>query len=130
MKRRYFITQQNTNKDHWYAEMLSMMREQGKKSLQPTLQLGIMQSANSVKVGDLILNSEDLYIAEHLLAGYTFPLVTPYVDNVTFDASNGLYTTKDKAVKSSGLKKGDIVAVQRLSDTNMYVILERVVKAR
>ena len=58
------------NNDFYYAEMLNMMREQGKKDNPTTLQLGIMQSANSVKIDDLILNAEDLYIADHLLAGY------------------------------------------------------------
>ena len=50
--------------DHFYAEMLNMMREQGKKDNPTTPQLGIMQSSNSVKVDDLILNAEDLYIAD------------------------------------------------------------------
>lgn len=127
----YLTMQRDTsNKDYWYAQLLEVMKEQGGKSVPPTLQLGIMQSATSVKIGELILNAEDLYIAEHLLAGYTIPLTTPYVDKVTFSGSDGSYTTKDKAIKSSGLQKGDLVTVQRLSDTNMYVILERVVKAK
>lgn len=82
----------------YYAEMLNMMRQQGSKDNPTTLQLGIMQSANSVKIGDLLLNSEDLYIADYL-----------FLENI------------------DGLKNGDIVAVQRLHNTNMYVILARVV---
>lgn len=122
--------QQSTNNDYWYAELLEVMKKQGGKSLPPTLQLGIMLSATSVKIGELVLNAEDLYIAEHLLVGYTFPLATPYVDKVTFNGYGGSYTTKDTAIKSSGLQKGDIVTVQRLADTNMYVIIEKVVKAK
>lgn len=83
--------------DQYFAEMLSMMREQGKKDNPTTLQLGVMQSADSVKLNDLVLYAEDLYIADYLVAG--------------------------------NLKKGDLVAVQRLQDTNRFVILVKVVEA-
>lgn len=86
------------NKDHYYAEMLNLMRSQGKIDNPTTLQLGEMQSSDSVLIDDLLLESEDLYIADYL-AG------------------------------SDGLKKGDIVAIQKLSDDDMYVILARVVGA-
>ena len=82
-------------KDYYYAEMLRMMRVQGKKDNPTTLQLGIMQGSDRVKINDLILNAEDIYIAEHLVSG--------------------------------GLNAGDLVAVQKLNDKNMYVILAKVV---
>jgi len=87
------------SKDYYYAEMLNMMRLQGSKDNPTTIQIGIMQSYNSVKLDDLVLNAEDLYIADYLLAG-----------NVR------------------RLARGDKVAVQRL-DNNMYLILARVVQA-
>ena len=124
------MQQATNNKDYYYTEMIGMMREQGRKDNPTTLQLGVMQSSNSVKIGDLVLNAEDLYFAESLLAGYTLPLDTPYVDSVTFGSESGTYTTKDAVVKASGLQKGDIVAVQKLSDTNRYVILSKVVQAK
>lgn len=114
--------------DQYFAEMLGMMREQGRKDNPTTLQLGVMQSADSVKIGDLILNAEDLYIADYLMAGYVYPVVTPYVTDVDFGII-GDYTTTNEAVRSTGLKKGDLVAVQRLQDTNKYVILVKVVEA-
>lgn len=80
--------------DHYYAEMLNLMREQGKKDNPSTIQLGIMQGTASVKINDLTLNAEDLYIADNLV---------------------------------TSLKKGDLVAVQKLSN-NMYAILVRVVR--
>jgi hypothetical protein len=83
--------------DQYFAEMLQMMREQGNKDNPTTLQLGVMQSVNSVKINDLVLYAEDLYIAEYLV--------------------------------EDGLKKGDLVAVQRLQGTNRYVILVKVVEA-
>lgn len=95
------------NNDYFYAEMLNTMRQQGSKDNPTTLQLGTMLSASSVKIDDLVLNAEDLYIADYLRAGYTYSLATP-------------------EVKSDGLKRGDTVAVQRLQNTNTYVILARV----
>lgn len=115
--------------DAFYAEMIEMMRAQGRKDNPITLQLGVMQSSNSVKIDDLVLKAEDLYIADYLIAGYVYPLVTPYVTSVTFGHYDGSYTTTNKAVRAEGLKKGDLVAVQRLNDTNKFVILARVKEA-
>lgn len=134
------------DKDHYYAEMLNMMREQGSKDNPTTLQLGVMQSANSVKIDDLVLGAGDLYIADYLVSGYTRKLKTPYVSGVTVDTtksdpfgtmdSEGVYHDPDtKTARQSeityddGLKKGDLVAVQKLNSNNMYVILARVVGA-
>ena len=85
--------------DFYYTQMLEMMRLQGGKDNPVTIQIGTMQSSNSVKIDDLVLTREDLYIADYLLS-----------ENV------------------EKLKKGDKVAVQGL-DNNMYLILARVVKA-
>ena len=127
--------------DHLYAEMLGMMREQGAKDNPNTIQLGVMQSASSVKVDDLVLNSEDLYIADYLVSGYTRSIATPYVSAVSVDTtqSNGfasmdnsdpdVRTTRQSQITyTDGLKKGDCVVVQKLNDNNMYVILARVVQ--
>lgn len=112
--------------DHYFAEMLNMMREQGRKDNPVTLQLGVMQSENSVKIGDLVLYAEDLYIADHLVSGYTRKIKVPYVSEVTADTGT---ITQDKLILSEGLKKGDLVAVQQVQSTNRYVILSKVVEA-
>jgi hypothetical protein len=134
------------NSDHYFAEMLGMMRSQGAKDNPTTLQLGVMQSANSVKIDDLVLNAEDLYIADYLVAGYTRKLKVPYVSGVTVDTTqsdgfgytdaNGTYhdpdtktSTQKEITFTDGLKKGDLVAVQKLQDTNKFVILAKVVEA-
>ncbi|MDL2301124.1 DUF2577 domain-containing protein [Lachnospiraceae bacterium OttesenSCG-928-D06] len=127
--------------DHYYAEMLSMMREQGGKDNPTTIQIGVMQGANSVKIDDLVLNAEDLYIADYLVAGYTRTIKVPYVSSVSVDTtqSNGFaskdnpdpdvsLTKQTQITYTDGLKKGDLVAVQKLNDNNMYVILARVVQ--
>lgn len=115
--------------DHYFAEMLKMMQEQGRKYNPTTLQIGIMQSENSIKIDDLVLEAEDLYISDYLLKDYEYPLVTPYVDTAFSGVGGVEYTTKDKAVRADGLKKGDLVAVQKLQNTNKYVILAKVVEA-
>lgn len=112
--------------DQYYAELLNMMREQGKKDNPTILQLGVMQSANSVKIDELILYAEDLYIADYLLAKYARKIKTPYVSDVSSSIS---LTTEEEIEYTEGLKAGDIVAVQKLENKDMYVILARVVRA-
>ena len=132
--------------DAFDAEMIEMMRAQGRKDNPITLQLGVMQSSNSVKIDDLVLKAEDLYIADYLIAGYTRQIKIPYVSGVTVDTTQhdpfgsvdaqGQYHDPDTRVSTQakityidGLKKGDLVAVQRLNDTNKFVILARVKEA-
>lgn len=128
--------------DHYLAEMLELMRSQGAKDNPVTLQLGVMQSPNSVKIDDLVLNAEDLYIADYLVAGYTRQIKVPYVSGVSVDTTQSnpfaskdnpdpdtLYWTEKQITYIDGLKKGDLVAVQKLDGNNMYVILVRVVSA-
>lgn len=132
--------------DAFYAEMIEMMRAQGRKDNPVTLQLGVMQSSNSVKIDDLVLKAEDLYIADYLIAGYTRQIKIPYVSGVTVDTTQndpfgsvdaqGQYHDPDTRVSIQakityidGLKKGDLVAVQKLNDTNKFVILARVKEA-
>lgn len=139
------MAESDMKNDHNYAEMLEMMREQGKKDNPTTIQLGVMQSSNSVKIDDLVLNAEDLYIVDYLVSGYTRELKIPYVSGVTVDTTQddpfgtvdgeGNYhdpdtkvTRQSKITYTDGLKKGDLVVVQKLNDNNMYVILARVVQ--
>lgn len=136
-------TDGSNSKDFFYAEMLNMMREQGKKDNPTTLQLGIMLSENSVKIGDLTLNPEDLYIAKHLLKDYgrTYTVEVPYVSDASLSVKTGNYDVKDVTItltkqdtieieSTDGLKKGDLVAVMQLNDTNKFVILEKVVSVK
>lgn len=136
------MTEDSMKGDHYLAEMLELMRSQGAKDNPVTLQLGVMQSPNSVKIDDLVLNAEDLYIADYLVAGYTRQIKVPYVSGVSVDTTQSnpfaskdnpdpdtLYWTEKQITYIDGLKKGDLVAVQKLDGNNMYVILARVVSA-
>lgn len=136
------MAEESMKGDHYLAEMLELMRSQGAKDNPVTLQLGVMQSPNSVKIDDLVLNAEDLYIADYLVAGYTRQIKIPYVSAVSVDTtqSNGFVskdnddpdvrlTKQTQITYTDGLKKGDLVAVQKLDGNSMYVILARVVSA-
>lgn len=136
------MAENSMKNDHYLAEMLEIMRSQGAKDNPVTLQLGVMQSSNSVKIDDLILNEEDLYIADYLVAGYTRQIKVPYVSGVSVDTTqSNPFASKDnpdpdtrvwkesQITYTDGLKKGDLVAVQKLDGNNMYVILARVVSA-
>ena len=118
--------------DHYYAELLNVMREQGRKDNPTTIQLGVMQSKNSVRIDDLTLNAEDLYIADYLLAGYKRSLETPYLSDVKVSHSEDTepsvsLTEQEDIIYTDGLKKGDLVAIQKLNN-NKYLILARVVQ--
>lgn len=117
----------NMKSDALYAELAQTMRTQGGKDNPVTLQIGVMQGSDSVKIDDLILTSEDLYIAAHLMEGYEYPLKIPYVQDKQFRLSGTATSLCEIAVRAKGLQKGDLVAVQKLNNTNKYVILERVV---
>lgn len=108
--------------DHYYAEMLALMREQGKKDNPVTIQLGIMLDEKRVRLDDLILEAEDLYIADYLKKGYKRKLLIPYLSDT--GGTQQKYITYD-----DGLVEGDLVAVQRL-ENNMYAILARVVRVQ
>lgn len=136
------MAEESMKGDHYLAEMLEIMRSQGAKDNPITLQLGVMQSPTSVKIDDLVLNAEDLYIADYLVAGYTRQIKVPYVSGVSVDTTqSNPFASKDNSdpdtrvwkesqiTYTDGLKKGDLVAVQKLDENNMYVILARVVSA-
>lgn len=123
-------TGDNMKNDHQYAEVLEMMRSQGAKDNPTLAQIGVMQSSNSVKIDDLVLNAEDLYIADYLVAGVSVDTTqsngfaskdNPDPDTRVWKQSQITYT--------DGLKAGDMVLVQKLNDNNKYVIIARVVEA-
>ena len=65
-------TGDNMKNDHQYAEVLEMMRSQGAKDNPTLAQIGVMQSSNSVKIDDLVLNAEDLYIADWIIYSWGY----------------------------------------------------------
>lgn len=97
-----------------YETILHIMREQGMKDNPEKIQIGIMENAETCRIGKLVLTKGDLLIAEHLKTGYYY--------NIDRDNPE----TKNDSTFIKPLKAGDKVAVYRMSDT-LYIILERLV---
>ena len=97
-----------------YEEILSVMRNEGKKDNTAPIQIGEMTGTESCKIGKLTLSGDDLLIAEHLKTGYHCAV---YDDEPS---------KQDQNTFVEPLKSGDKVAVYRISD-ELYIILERLV---
>lgn len=97
-----------------YEQILETMRQQGKKDNTAPIQIGVMESETTCAIGELKLSDSDLLIAEHLTTGYHYA-----VDKTA-------PSKKDETTFIGALKKGDKVAVYRISD-ELYIILERLV---
>lgn len=82
-----------------YEEMLTIMRKQAVLNGGKGIQLAEMTGANTLKIGDMLLNAEDLMFNDLLI-----------------HPPDG----------KSALKTGDIVAVMRYSDT-LYLVMEKMV---
>jgi len=95
-----------------YTGIVDMMRNQAKAQNDSGVQLATMTGQNTCEIGTFPLTAEDLLISDRLLE-----------TSCTSVTVNG---NEDKSTYSAALKKGDIVAIFKVSDTK-YVILERVV---
>jgi len=116
----------DNNADQHYAELAGLFRHMGSMDNPQTLFIGVMKDATTVEIDDLVLDKDDIYIADYLMAGFKFPLKTSYVSSVNFGSET--YGITNPAVRSTGLKKGDLVAVMKCNDNDTYVILCKVVK--
>lgn len=102
-----------------YENLVSVMRQQGLHDAPAGIQLAVMVSANSCKIGNLTLLPADLYIPDRLMAASCTKAAGTCHDGANFT---------DKSTYSPALKAGDTVVVYPLSDQK-YIILERVVPA-
>lgn len=114
------------NSDNVYGEFAGMMRGLGAMDNPETMLIGTVKTYTSskfeVEVDGLILDEDDVYIADYLTKGYSMPIETPYVYNSVFN-------TKSSIVRENrGLKKGDLVALMQCSDNDTFVVLCKVVK--
>lgn len=126
----------DNNADQNYAELAGLFRQMGGMDNPQTLFIGTVKtwkednSKIEIEVDDLILDQDDILVADYLMNGFRFPLETPYVSSVTFGHYDGSYKTVDTAVKhrKKGIKKGDLVALMKCNDNDTYVLLCKVVK--
>ena len=119
-----------------YEKMISIIRKEGNKGNEKTVILGEMISRTSCKVNGITLTKEDLYYAQHLVEhDEEFDIKSN--DTVTSRTSSAgdpahthtleNFTTKKTMAKQyTSLKKGDVVALCRISEEK-YLVLEKVV---
>lgn len=99
-----------------YEKLLSIIQEQSVAFNSESLEIGEMTSKTTCKKGDLILDSEDLYIADHLTKRICTEVNISLVDGEIVD--------KSKYIEP--LNAGDLVVLYRISDEK-YLLIERVV---
>lgn len=103
----------------WANDITTVMRENGRSINGTKIKLAIMTGPNTVRVGNLDLLPQDLYIPDRLLLK-SCTQVKEY-------APDGGGNCTDQSTYAEPLKAGDQVLICQLSDSQ-FAILERVVK--
>ena len=98
--------------------ILGIISEKSKESNSEELKIGKMLDAERGALDTLVLEKEDLLFDEQLLKRQLTKL------NILFDSQTGIIT--DNSEYTEPLKAGDIVAVQRLSDS-LYCVVGKLV---
>lgn len=101
-----------------YEGLVGMMGRRGAVANSAEIQTAVMTGANTCQLGELPLDAEDLIFAEHLLK--------PVLSKLQIQVNPDSGAVTDYSAYLEPLKKGDIVAVQRLSDS-CYMVLEKLV---
>ncbi|MBZ9615287.1 DUF2577 domain-containing protein [Clostridium estertheticum] len=116
-----------------YSGILNHMRKQGAKYNAPGIQMGIVISSDPliIKVGDLQIDKDNIFIADYLLKDYTRKISLP--------STNAIGTAGDQNISNisipeailnfkDGLKNNDTVIMFETEDAQKYIILARVVE--
>lgn len=123
-----------------YSELLSAMQRQGKSVNPKSIKLAEVVAPPPdivIKMGDLQVDKDNIYIADYLLSGYTRKADQQSEgDIITHDGGDPIYSpyTVLESLTHSGtikltdtLKPGDVVAAMPTADGQTYIILARVV---
>lgn len=142
--------------DNPYSSLIEIFREQGAKYNAPDLMIGevLTEEPLTIKVGDIQLDKDNLYIADYLLKDYEREYISESKINIQDGSASGSTSntnisehgshkhninsitisdgiTKDEGkikTKSSCLKTGDLVAIQQLNKTNQFIIYCKLVR--
>ena len=89
------------NLDNAYSGIIGIMREQGTKYNAPALMLGEVISANPllIKVGDIQLDKDNLYVADYLMPGYSRE--ASLTGSISFSTSNVSGSTDEQTFSHS-----------------------------
>lgn len=109
----------------WTDDFINTIQSHNNSDL--GIQLAVMVSSNSCKIGELLLTSEDLLFNEHLVK----QVATKVSGNCPADGG----ALNDTTTYISELKAGDTVAVVRTSNSDssddtssLYIVLGKLVK--
>nr|DAF45768.1 MAG TPA: Protein of unknown function (DUF2577) [Siphoviridae sp. ctmP938] len=111
----------------WTDELIGTMRVQGAVYNAPEIQLAVMSSENSVKLGTMELRKEDLLFFERDLNPAAIKVAGRCQDNAPLI---------DKTVYLDALKAGDLIALYRLPSgrradqtATKFLVLGKVVRS-
>lgn len=119
--------------DNPYEKIIRMMQTQGATNNSAEVQIGVMTSETSCKVGDLELDNDDLLFNELLVKPQ---LIDKGKAEGRISINGGAmqdYKTEDtkdtekELLEDFKLKAGDIVAVTKISDET-YAVLGRLIR--
>ena len=102
----------------WANDIAAVMRENDQSLSGTKIKLAVMTGPKSVRIGNLNLTGQDLYIPDRLLE--------KNCTKVEENAPDGGGVCTDLSTYSEPLKAGDEVLICQLSDSR-FAILERVV---
>lgn len=110
-------------------EIIRMMQQQGAANNPPSVQIGTMTSYNSCMIGkELKLAKDDLYFSEELTMRYARTAkVQVYGKPDDLVEHEKEKYEDDRSIYIDPLKKGDVVALIRVSD-GRYLIFAKVIK--
>lgn len=111
-----------------YERLINVIREQGSVKNPPRLRLGTMASDSQCDIGTMVLEKDDLYIAEHLTDRYTVKITANALSMRLsgYQEQQEASMANQEIVVNSSLKKGDVVLLYKVSDEK-YVVIEKVV---
>ena len=107
-----------------YDELIDEMKRLGKGQIPEGIGVGEVLSVTPIKIrkNELILERENLLIADYLLEGYERVMEYTWKDK---DGASGRHT--EKMIYQDGLKVGDKVVLSPVMAGQMYVVVARVI---
>lgn len=142
--------------DNPYSSLIELFREQGAKYNAPDLMIGEILTVEplTIKVGSIQLDKDNLYIADYLLKDYEREYISESKINIedgsitgktsstsisehgshshnlnSINITSGIARDEGKIkTKSSCFKKGDMVAIQQLSNSNQFIVYCKLVR--
>ncbi|QAT40828.1 DUF2577 domain-containing protein [Clostridium sp. JN-9] len=116
-----------------YIELIKHMQKQGTKFNPPAIEIGVVINAEplTIKIGDLQLTKDDIWVADFLLSKYKRKMSIPSTKatgSTTEEGITSIGIPNGELEFTEGLKIGDSIACLAVMDRQEYVVLARVVR--